>query len=667
MTTQLTDRQRAVLRTLCDTVVPRIERPDDPTGFWARTASDLGVAEGVEEMIGMIPDETIAGGLLQLLDELDFQGLDKQPSQLSQESLLNSISLGSPDAAAGVGALVGMTLFLYYGTPDPETFKNPNWDQFGYPGPIGPPPQVEKTIETVVPDDGATYEADVVVVGSGSGGGVIAGTLAEQGLKAIVLEASGYFNESDFAQLELKAYQDMYWRGGPTPTAEGNVSLQAGTTLGGGTTINWTNCLRTTDWVREQWAKEFGLEGVDGPEYDAHLDAVLARINANTDCSDLNGPHLRLEEGCEELGWHFRTIVRNADPSCYTPEHAGYLGFGDQSGAKMSGDRTFLLDAFRAGAQFIVRCRAQRVITEGGRAAGVEAVYTGDDGTEQRRVVVKAPRVVVACGALESPALLLRSGIGGPAVGNYLRLHPALAAIGRYGEDQKAWWGAPQTGLSHEFDDTGEGYGLLIEGAQYAPSLIGSAIPWTSGLRHKELVGDTKYNSTLIALIRDRGHGRVEIDASGEAVPFYEVTDELDKRHLYQSIEALCRIHRAAGAAAIVPLAGGLPTWRVGDDLERFVERCRRLPLRAGGVKLFSAHQMGTCRMGKDPQTSVANPWGELHDTPGVWIGDGSAFPTPSGTNPMVSIMALARRTAHAIAGVSPAEPAEAREPVPAK
>src|SRR5437764_14018751 len=157
MTTQLTDRQRGVLRALCDTVVPGIERPDDATGFWARTASDLGVAEGVEEMIGMIPDETIAGGLLQLLDELDFQGLDKQPSQLSQESLLNSISLGSPDAAAGVGALVGMTLFLYYGTPDPETFKNPNWDQFGYPGPIGPPPQVENTIETVVPDGGATY------------------------------------------------------------------------------------------------------------------------------------------------------------------------------------------------------------------------------------------------------------------------------------------------------------------------------------------------------------------------------------------------------------------------------------------------------------------------------------------------------------------------------
>jgi choline dehydrogenase-like flavoprotein len=666
MTTQLTDRQRAVLRTLCDTVVPPIEREDDPTGFWARTACDLGTPEGVEEMLGMIPDDTIRTGLLQLLDVLDSQGLGRQPSQVSREQIIKNIGMASPDGEAGLRALIGMTLFLQYGVPNPETFRNPNWDQLRYPGPISPPPQVDKPIETIVPEDGATYEADVVVVGSGSGGGVVAGTLAQQGLKVMVLEAAGYFNESDFAQLELKAYQEMYWRGGPTPTADGNVSLQAGTTLGGGTTINWTNCLRTTDWVREQWAREFGLEGVDGPEYDAHLDAVLERIHATDEASDLNGPQQRMKEGCEALGWHFKTIVRNVDLDRYDATQAGYLGFGEQSGAKMSGDRTFLLDAFQNGAEFVVNCRAQRVLTEGGRAAGVEAVYMGPDGTEQRRVTVRAPRVVVACGSLESPALLLRSGIGGPAVGNYLRLHPAVAVIGRYGEDQRAWWGAPQTGLSHEFDNTGDGYGFLIEAAQYAPALVGSAIPWTSGREHKEFVADVNLGATLIALIRDRGHGRVEIDATGEAVPFYEVADELDVRHLHESIEALCRLHRAAGATVITPLAGGLPTWRVGDDLDRFIERCRRLPLRAGGVTMFSAHQMGTCRMGADPQTSVANPWGELHDTPGVWIGDGSAFPTPSGTNPMVSIMALARRTAHAIAGTAERQTPD-REAVPAK
>src|SRR3954468_2385251 len=141
---ELTDRQRAVLRTLCDTVVPRIERQDDPTGFWARTASDTGTPEGVEEMLGMIPDDTIRTGLVQLLDELASQGLGRQPTQLSREQILTTIALSSPDAAAGLNALTGMTLFLQYGMPDPETFTNPNWEQFGYPGPISPPPQVAK-------------------------------------------------------------------------------------------------------------------------------------------------------------------------------------------------------------------------------------------------------------------------------------------------------------------------------------------------------------------------------------------------------------------------------------------------------------------------------------------------------------------------------------------
>ncbi len=97
-------------------------------------------------------------------------------------------------------------------------------------------------------------------------------------------------------------------------------------------------------------------------------------------------------------------------------------------------------------------------------------------------------------------------------------------------------------------------------------------------------------------------------------------------------------------------MAGGTTRWRDGDDLDASIERWQRVPLRAGGFRLFCAHQMGTCRMGKDAQTSVADPWGQLHDTKGVWIGDGSAFPTSSGTNPMISIMALARRTAEAIA-----------------
>jgi choline dehydrogenase-like flavoprotein len=647
--TVLSDSQQAVLTAVCDTVVPSLPRDRDPEGLWGRKASDIGVDAGAAQLISEIPDPELQGGLLMLLDALGGQGITRAPSQESREQILRNVSLSDPRAAAGVAALIGMTLFLHYGAPDPQTGQNPNWKTFRYPGPISQPPQVEKALKIHEPAGSEeTLEADVCIVGSGSGGAVVAAVLAARGLDVLVLEAAGYYNESDFTQLELPAYQQMFWRGGPTPTADGNVSLVAGTTLGGGTTINWTNCLRTRPWVREEWA-EHGLGDVGEAAYDRHLDTVLERISANDRCSDLNGTQQRLREGTEALGWSFETIVRNTDEGAYSPETAAYLGFGDQSGSKQSADRTWLADAQKHGARFMTFTRATRILTEGGRASGVEAVWQTPDG-RSAQVTVKAPRVVVAAGSLESPALLLRSSIGGPAVGQNLRLHPSSVVGGAYGTDQEAWWGAPQAGLCDEFADTGEGFGFLIETAQYAPGLIGSATPWISAADHKQRMEEFRFTANFISLTRDRGAGQVMVDANGEAMPLYSVTDPLDLENLKKGIEVQIRLHEAAGAHQIGPLAEGAPTWRRGDDLEAFISSVKRIPFRAGGYKLFSAHQMGSCRMGDDPQTSVAGPWGELHDTKGVWIGDGSAFPTSSGTNPMVSIMALAHRTAEAIA-----------------
>ncbi len=654
MAPELTDAHRETVRAICDTVVPSIEHEPDPDGFWARKASDVGADAALGDLLAQLPPEQLSG-TVELLDALVEQGFSRA-SQASREQILRNIALLGPEAAAGVGALIGGTLFLAYSIPDPESGRNPNWTIFGYPGPIGLPSTEPKPISPLVPDaEELELEADVVVVGSGAGGGVIAGTLAQAGSKVVVLEAGGYFDESDFNQLELWAYQNLYYRGGPVPTIDGNISMQAGGNLGGGTTINWTNCLRTTPWVREQWANEHGLEGVDGPEYDRHLDTVLQRIGANEKCSDFNGPTLRMKEGAEALGWHFTTVVRNADASAYSPETAAYMGFGDQSGSKQSTTKTFLRDAVEAGAEVLARTTAQRILVEGGRAAGVEAVYLDPASGRSATVTVRAPQVVVACGSLESPALLLRSQIGGPAVGDYLRLHPCTAFIGIYHEDQRAWWGPPHSGVVDEFADTGDGWGFLLETAQYTTGIGASAIPFTSAAEHKQALADFRCGATSIALLRDRGHGRVTIDAEGQALHHYALADEVDIANARQGIAAQARMHEAAGAREIRALAAGMPGWRRGDDLDAFIGAAQRVPLRFGGYKLFSAHQMGSCRMGTDPETSVAGPWGELHDTPGVWIGDASAFPTSSGTNPMISIMALAHRTAEAIAAASPA------------
>ncbi|MDQ6746502.1 MAG: FAD-dependent oxidoreductase [Candidatus Dormibacteraeota bacterium] len=640
------DAQRATLRVLCDTFVPRIERDPDPDGFWARAASDLQVAEWVEATLGGLPPESL-DPVREFMDGLAMLGFpDATPED--RERFIHAFMDASPDALGGIVTFKALTLMMFVGMPD-ASGMNPAWAPLAYPGPLSSPPPTAKVIRPLEPEGSEwNLEADVVVIGSGAGGGVIAARLAEEGKDVVILEGGGYFNEADFNQYELTAYQNLYRNGGMAGTKDGSITLMTGANLGGGTTVNWTNCIRTRPAVRAEWAR-MGLEGVDGPDFDRHLDAIWKRLGVNDQCSDYNNPHKNLQRACEKLGYSFSRVTRNADPATYDPGSAGYMGFGDQSGSKQGTLKTYLEDAYEHGARFIVRCRADRILTENGRATGVEATY--NDGARQARVRIKASTVVVACGALDSPALLLRSGIGGPAVGKYLRLHPATAVVGIYDEPQQAWWGAPQTALSDQFSNLEDGYGFLVECNHASPALGASALPWVSGAQAKELLASSPYQSAMVFLIRDRGHGRVTIDGQGETVVDYHVDDPLDERHFRRGLQELVRLHDAAGARAMFSLHTRLKHWDRdgGVAIEDFAREVHDGPLLPYEHATFSLHHMGSCRLGADPQASVANPHGELHDTLGVWIGDGSGFPTASGTNPMISIMALASRTAEAI------------------
>lgn len=653
MTTPITETHRAVLRALAETVVPSLDRPNDTTGFWALSGSDLGAHAGVEAALSALPDPDRAG-LLMLLDGLAAAGFAAAPRE-AREELMGRVAQLGDEAAAAMSALASLTLAFAYAGSDPGVPTNPMWAAFGYPGAPAIAPGGDGAPQPFVPTGAeAVLGADVCVVGSGAGGGLIAGELARAGLDVVVLEAGGNYNEPDFAGHELPAFRQLFWRGGPTPTADFNVTLLAAATLGGGPTVNWSNCLRTPAYVRDQWAHEFGIEGVDGPEFDRHTDAVWSRLGVNAACSDLNGPHQRMREGAAALGWSFTTLFRNADPRAYSPDTAGYIGLGDRSGAKLDVRRTYLRDAVDAGARVIVRCRAERVLTANGRAAGVAAVFSHPDTGVATPVEVRAPSVVVACGSLESPALLLRSGIGGPAVGRYLHLHPVLATLALHADPQRPWWGAPMTALVDEFADLEDGYGVLIEGVQWATSIVAGGIARTSAVDLKETVAQLENAAWFIGLSRDRGHGSVTIDDAGNAVVRYALTDEVDVRTAHRSLDAQIRLHAASGAREIRPFAATPARWRAGEDLDEFIAAVQGIPLGAGGHKVFSAHQMSSCRMGTDPETSVAGPWGELHDTPGVHIGDASALPTATGVNPMISTMAMARRTGEAIARAAP-------------
>ena len=645
----LTPVQRDVLRALVDTAVPALPVDDDPTGFWSTPGSAVGAAEALEQFLAEGP-EADQVGIAQLLDALAMLGFQHQ-GRVTREGMLATAQALAPEALVAIATLRGGACLLAHSLVD-ESGRNPFWAQYGYPGPAVAAPQEDWGISPHIPSDGEVLDADVVVVGSGAGGGVIAGVLAAQGRRVVVVEAGGMTPPSGYRQLEIEASTTMMYRGGLAMSADGNIGLLAGATLGGGTTVNWQNCYKPSDAVRAQWAEQFGLDDVATPEFDRHLEAVLARVHATPDCSDLNGPHQRMAEGAKALGWSTHGVVRNVEKDRYDPALAGYAQFGDPSLSKMGTLATYLRDAAGAGATFLVHTRAQQVCRGGdGRASGVSAVYTDPATGATAAVTVNAPVVVVACGALETPALLLRSGIGGPAVGHNLYLHPSVGVFGVYEDDQQAWWGPPQALVMDEFRDLGDGYGLLVEGSQYFTGVFAFQLARKDGREAKEAMAKLGRVSDLLVITRDHAGGQVTVDDAGEAVHTYAVTDPRDEAQLRRSYRVLAELHLAAGAQELYLNTPNAPIYRRGDDLEAWFAALDAMHFGAGGIAMGSAHQMGTARMGTDPTTSVCGPTGELHDVPGVWIGDTSAFPTPSGANPMLTCMALAHRTAEMISG----------------
>ena len=635
-----------VLRALVDTAVPSLPVPEGGDAvFWATAGSDVGADVALAQHIAGQP-EAVQAGVAQLLEGLAMLGFQHQ-GRNTREGMLGTAMALAPEAMIAISSLRGAACMLAHSLPD-ENGRNPFWAQYGYPGPQIAPPTDEPHIVPYVPSDGEQLDADVVVVGSGAGGGTIAGVLALQGRRVVVVEAGGATSERDYRQLELEAAQTMFYRKGLTMSADSNIALLAGATLGGGTTINWHNCVRPSDAVRAEWATEHGLEGIDTPEFDRHLDAVLARMGANDKCSDLNGPHQRLMEGAKALGYSFHTAFRNVDEATYDPVAAGYTQFGDPSGSKLGTLNTYLRDAFERGARILVDTKAVRVTVADGRATGVEAVYTDPASGTPAAVTIRAGDVVVACGALETPALLLRSGIGGPAVGHNLYLHPSAGVFGVYAEDQRAWWGPPQAGIMDEFRDLDDGYGILVEGSQYFPGLFAFQLQRRNGADAKEAMSKLGRMADLLFIIRDHTGGQVTIDEHGEAVHTYALTDERDVATYRKGVRLLVELHLAAGAQELW-FGTTPPVFKRGDDLEAWFAQVESTPIGAGGLFMGSAHQMGSARMGTDPATSAAGPTGELHDVRGVWIGDCSAFPTPSGANPMLTCMALAHRTAEFI------------------
>ncbi|MFW0796450.1 GMC family oxidoreductase [Gordonia sp. CPCC 205515] len=645
-----TPLRRETLQALVDTFVASVPHEgEDPHGFYATPGSAVGAHLAVEQYLtAKLPAAQLAG-LLELLDAFALTGLKNQPQHV-RETSIGVVSRIAPEAAVGIGAVRQLSINFAYAITD-EQGRSPLVTGMGFPG----IPEIAGrrgrtlTVRDTAADD--TIVCDAVVVGSGSGGGVAAAELAGAGKRVIVLEAGDYVSEAEFGLTELAAYQQLCLNGGAFQTVDGMVNILAGGVVGGGSTLNWSNSVPLPVRLRQRWADEFGLTDVATDEFEAHISAVMSRISANEKVAFQNGPHTKLSEGAQACGWSYKHTNLNIDPELFDEKLSGFSGFGDATGAKQGTMRTYLQDASDAGAELIARARAREVLHTDGQASGVLVDIVDAEGVVSYSIRVMAPTVVVAGGSMETPALLLRSGIGGPAAGANLRLHPAGLVSGLYGDEDLAPFSGPaQAGIMDEFGaGSDEHHAFLVEGVQQFPGLFASVTPWTSAAEHKELIGRYRSRADWVFITEDHGSGRISIDDEGRSVAGYPFDDEGDQRTFHTAASACIRMHAARGADTI--WVGGQPfaPWRRGDDVDEFIARVDALPIGPGGLVAFSAHQMGSAALGSDPETSVADPSGQLHDTRGVWIADASGMPTCSSVNPMVTTMTLARRTAHAI------------------
>jgi choline dehydrogenase-like flavoprotein len=657
----LSSSERRTLQFVCTAFLPVLtpQEGDDPRLF-ALDATALRVPAAMEETIGALGDDKQAElrRLLGLLGTpvlpLLLTGRARRFPELTQGEaerfLLAMANSRLPLLRTGFQALKRLATFLFYSLLDAGG-ENPTWPAIGYtpsPRPPASPPALRLT-PVAAP---ATFDCDACVIGSGAGGGVVAAELAAAGRKVIVLEAGAGLQAPDFDQRELPGLQNLYLDAGLTASSDLGMAILAGGALGGGTTINWQTSLPLPDEVRAEWAERSGCEHFTQDGFTRSLAAVMARLHAGTAESVVNPNNATLRDACDALGHRWMLLSRNAR-GC-DPEQCGYCTFGCRLGAKQSAAVTWLADAQRDGAtQIVVRCRAERVLWQNGRVTGVDAVVT-EEGTGARHPVrIAAPTVVVAAGSIHSPALLLRSGLDLPALGRHLYLHPATSVAGVYEQRIETWKGPPQSVMCEDFSHLSGSYGFRLEAVPSHPGLLALATPWHGAREHRVEMQKSAHKSAWVVLVRDRHGGRVRVGRDGRPIVEYR-PDREAHAHLRQGVAAAARLHWAAGALELLALHSRPHQLRRGAGLspaaiDAFCDRLAASPQDRNRSPIFSAHQLGTCRMGSDRRHAVCDENGQVFGLRGLYIGDASAFPASSGVNPMITIMALAHHTAQRI------------------
>ncbi|ORY71456.1 long chain fatty alcohol oxidase [Pseudomassariella vexata] len=513
-------------------------------------------------------------------------------------------------------------------------------------------------------------KTDVVIVGSGCGGGVCAKVLAEAGHRVLVVDKGYYFPPAQLPMRDIAAEANLFENGGVVHEDTGCLSILAGSSWGGGGSINWGVSLQTQDYVRREWAEKRELSFFATDEYQESLDRVCEFMGVSDNVRH-NHRGNALLEGANKLGWDAKPVPMNSGGADH---YCGHCHLGCGSGEKQGPAVSWLPAAARAGAEFIEGFQVERITFEafasGKKASGVVGKWTsrneeGDvNGPLEERVVrdvvIKAKRVIISCGSLWSPVILRKSGLASPQIGRNLHLHPVNLVAGYWKEDIKPWEGCAISSVCTTFENLdNEGHGAKLEPVCMAPLVFFPAFPWTSGIDFKLSALRYRHINSFISLTRDRDTGCVYPDpVSGKPRVSY-APSAFDRAHTLEGVVALARICHSTGAREIMAFITGVRPYmrpeeedqdagRQNEDFEAWIKEVRRIgnPVTSPWA---SAHQMGSCRMSKSESDGVVDPTGKVWGIEGLYVADASVFPSASGVNPMITVMAIADHIARGV------------------